>query len=102
MGLVVSALGLTWGLRRFQDISFLDVPGVEGASDGQPVNWLLVGSDSREGIDPNDPNAAVFIGEEVAGKRTDTIMVARVDRSRQTIDLLSVPRDLWVPIAGTG
>ncbi|MCP3992964.1 MAG: LCP family protein [Actinomycetia bacterium] len=102
VGLVVSALGLTWGLRRFQDISFLDVPGVEGASDGQPVNWLLVGSDSREGIDPNDPNAAVFIGEEVAGKRTDTIMVARVDRSRQTIDLLSVPRDLWVPIAGTG
>ena len=101
-GLVVSALVLTWGLRRFQDINFLNVPGVDGAASGQPVNWLLVGSDSREGIDASDPNAAVFIGEEVSGKRTDTIIVARVDADLRTIDLLSVPRDLWVPIAGTG
>ena len=102
LGLVLSALGLTWSLRRYQQIEFLPVEGVEGADGGEPVNWLLVGSDSREGIDPSDPNAGVFIGEAVGGKRTDTIIVARVDQQRQTIDLLSVPRDLWVPIAGTG
>lgn len=100
--MVMAAIGLTWGLRRYQSINFLNVPGVEGAASGEPTNWLLVGSDSREGIEASDPNAAVFIGEEVAGKRTDTIIVARVDPGRKSIDLLSVPRDLWVPIAGTG
>lgn len=102
LSLIVAALGLTWGLRRYQSINFLEVPGVESAEGGEPTNWLLVGSDSREGIDPSDPNAAVFLGEEVIGKRTDTIIVARVDSDRRTIDLLSIPRDLWVPIAGTG
>jgi len=102
LGLLASALGLTWGLRWFRTITFVEVAGVEGVTAGEPSNWLLVGSDSREGIDASDPNAAVFIGEEVAGKRTDTIIVARVDPGNQTVDLLSVPRDLWVPIAGTG
>jgi LCP family protein required for cell wall assembly len=93
---------LGWGLVRYKDITFLSVPGVEPATPGEPSNWLLVGSDSREGIEATDPNAAVFLGEEVGGKRTDTIIVARVDPEAKTIDLLSVPRDLWVPIAGTG
>ena len=100
--LMVAAAGLTWGLQRYKEIRFLEVASVEPAESGEPANWLLVGSDSREGIDPNDPNAGVFIGETVEGKRTDTIIVARVDPKAKTIDLVSVPRDLWVPIAGTG
>jgi LCP family protein required for cell wall assembly len=102
LAVLFAAIGLAWGLIRYRDITFLSVPGVDAAPPGEPSNWLLVGSDSREGIDPNDPNAAVFLGEEVSGKRTDTIIVARVDPGSQTIDLLSVPRDLWVPLAGTG
>lgn len=102
LALLVAAAGLTWGLRRYQAINFVPVAGVESTPVGDPANWLLVGSDSREGIDPDDPNAGIFVGEEVSGKRTDTIMVARVNPQAQTIDLLSVPRDLWVPIAGTG
>jgi LCP family protein required for cell wall assembly len=97
----MAAVGTAWGLQRFNDIQFLEVPTVEPAEAGEPANWLLVGSDSREGIDPNDPNAGAFLGETVEGKRTDTIIVARVDPEAQTIDLLSVPRDLWVPISGT-
>ncbi len=100
--LVASAAGLAWGLQRYKDIQFVDVPNVEPAEAGTPSNWLLVGSDSREGIDPDDPNAGAFLGEVVEGKRTDTIIVARVDPETKTVDLLSVPRDLWVPIAGTG
>ncbi len=68
----------------------------------EPENWLLVGTDSRDGISEDDPNADVIIGEEVFGKRTDTMIIARVDPSGQAIDLLSIPRDLFVPIAGTG
>ena len=100
--LVAAAAGLAWGLQHYKEITFIGVPTVEAAPPGEPVNWLLVGSDSREGIDPNDPNAGVFLGEEVSGKRTDTIMLARVDPVTKTVDLLSVPRDLWVPISGTG
>ncbi|MEL7156905.1 MAG: LCP family protein [Actinomycetota bacterium] len=102
LSLVTAAVGLAWGLRRFQAINFVPVAGVESNPPGEPSNWLLVGSDSREGIDPDDPNAAIFVGEAVEGKRTDTIIVARVDPAQQQIDLLSVPRDLWVPIHGTG
>ena len=102
LSVFVSSVGLWWGLQRYNDINFMAVANVDSAPDGDPVNWLLVGSDSREGIDPNDPNAGVFVGEAVSGKRTDTIIVARIDPQVRTIDLLSVPRDLWVPISGTG
>ena len=43
-------------------------------------NFLLVGSDSRANIDPDDPNIGAFGSEsEVGGQRSDTIMVLRID-----------------------
>ncbi len=96
--IVVTALLALWGARRFGDISFVDVPGVEPAADGTAANWLLVGTDSRDGIDPDAPDAGAFLGEQVAGRRADTIMVVKVDAGAGTIDVLSVPRDLWVPL----
>lgn len=91
-----------WEVRRFGQIPRVEVPSVDAAGDGQVANWLLVGTDGREGIDPSDPNAGAFLGEVVTGTRTDTILVARADAGAGTVDLLSVPRDLWVPIAGDG
>lgn len=39
-------------------------------------NYLLVGSDSREGVDPNDPDFATMgSGDEVSGRRSDTLMI---------------------------
>ncbi len=72
-------------------------------SDG-PSNYLIIGSDSREGISKNDPGAGAFLGdgtEVPAGKRSDTILLLRIDPSVRRIDMISFPRDLWVPIAGT-
>lgn len=104
--LAFSAAGiLALAVDKIGDIAVADFEEgiVERADPGEPSNWLLVGSDSREGIDPNDPNAAVFLGPEAPdGKRTDTMIVARVDPDAETIDLLSIPRDLYVPIAGAG
>ncbi len=88
------------GLRRYNDIEFVGIEGVT-KSDSPVSNWLLVGTDSREGIDVDHPNAQAFLASEVKGKRTDTIMIARVDSQAKSIDLLSVPRDLWVTVAGT-
>ncbi len=102
VGTLVAAGTLAWGVRRYEAIQEVEVASVSRAAEGEPSNWLLVGTDSREGIEADDPNAAVFLGEPVEGKRTDTIIVARVDPLIGTVDLLSVPRDLWVTISGTG
>lgn len=66
-------------------------------------NFLLVGSDSRANSDPNSPDFGGIGGTaEVQGGRSDTIMVLRRDRNTGGASLLSIPRDLWVTVAGTG
>jgi len=66
---------------------------------GQFVNYLLVGSDSREGASESDEDFAV-VGDEgdVSGRRSDTLMVLHHDLATGTLSLLSIPRDLWVKI----
>jgi len=65
-------------------------------------NYLLVGSDTRQGIDPDSEDFGV-IGDasDVGGRRSDTIMVLRQEHNGGAA-LMSLPRDLWVEIAGTG
>jgi LCP family protein required for cell wall assembly len=57
-----------------------------------PVTFLLVGSDTRghpgSGTDPDG--------------RSDAIMIARLSADRQHAQLISIPRDSWVPIPGHG
>ena len=70
---------------------------------GEPVNILIVGTDSREGIDADDPASEAFLGDgEIGCDCTDTIMVVRIDPEEQSASILSFPRDLWIPIADTG
>ena len=60
-------------------------------------NYLLVGSDSREGADPNDPDFLTMGNEgDVSGRRSDTLMVFHYDIATGAGALLSFPRDLWV------
>ncbi len=67
---------------------------------GPPVNVLLVGSDDVTGVGADE---AILTGRdaEAANSLADTIMVLRLDPSTPEATLVSVPRDLWVPIAGT-
>ncbi|MEI8240636.1 MAG: LCP family protein, partial [Actinomycetota bacterium] len=58
-------------------------------------NYLLVGSDSRSGGDPNSGQTG-----GVTGSRSDTIMVLRYDKASGKASLLSIPRDLWVTVPG--
>ncbi|MEZ5377419.1 MAG: LCP family protein [Acidimicrobiales bacterium] len=106
VGITTSLMGagvMAWGLDKYEAIGSVEIGSVEAAEVGEPSNWLLVGTDSREGIDPNDPGAGVFLGEGAPeGKRTDTMIVARVDPTTGRIDLLSIPRDLYVPLDGGG
>lgn len=86
---------------RFGQIDRVDDITLQEQAAGEPANFLLVGTDSREGLDPNDPDAGGFLGD-TACNCTDTIMVLRVDPQEGEAYILSFPRDLYLPIAGTG
>jgi len=61
------------------------------------TTYLMVGSDSREGLSAEEKKK---LGTgSVAGKRTDTIMLMHVPESGPTV-LVSLPRDSWVTIPG--
>ncbi len=66
-------------------------------------NYLLVGSDTREGADPNDPDAG-SIGDttDVQGRRSDTMMLLHVNHDSDEVAIFSIPRDLYVDIPGYG
>jgi LCP family protein required for cell wall assembly len=66
------------------------------------TNFLLTGSDSRGCIDPKSPYAGAFLsGGAYGGARSDTILILRVEPETGQAAMLSFPRDLWVPVAGT-
>jgi len=56
---------------------------------GQPINILLIGSDSR-GRDQGDPG------------RSDSVILVRLDSQQGFISMLSFPRDSYVSIPGHG
>ena len=65
-------------------------PDTEPPALSAPINVLVVGVDTR-------PD-----GDAVTGSRTDTIAVVRLDPNGPRLTVLSIPRDLYVPINGGG
>ncbi|MEO6866725.1 MAG: LCP family protein [Gaiellales bacterium] len=57
---------------------------------GKPTNILLLGSDHRKSVSADDD------------KRSDTLLLVRLDPKRKSISMISFPRDLWVQIPGHG
>lgn len=107
-GLVVALTG-AFGLVRAADQRVGNVERIEDlddvlvAVDGPAVNYLLIGSDSRDGSDPNSSDfGAIGGGGDVSGRRSDTIMVLRQERDGNGAALVSFPRDLWLTHADTG
>jgi LCP family protein required for cell wall assembly len=96
---IVLLIGLGWW--QFSRIPKVDVASALSAGGGRAgTNYLLVGIDSREGISADDPNSGAFIADEVAGSRTDTIMILHMDGTGTS--LASIPRDLWVRDPASG
>jgi LCP family protein required for cell wall assembly len=96
---VVIAGPLAFGWWQFSRIERVPVADVLSAG-GVGTNVLIVGSDSREGIAADDPNAGAFVGVPVDGQRADTIIVLRIASGSSS--MLSIPRDLWVTNPVTG
>ena len=101
----VTATTLAYSNDRVADITRTVIPrgvlrgttGDEARSPTEVQNFLIVGVDDASGLEEGDK---VKI-RETEGKLTDTIMVLRLDPVAVTADLLSFPRDLYVPLAGT-
>jgi LCP family protein required for cell wall assembly len=66
---------------------------------GSGTNWLIVGSDSREGL--SDQEIKDLRLGKVEGRRTDTIILLHRPASGKPT-LVSLPRDSYVPIPGQG
>lgn len=70
---------------------------------GSGTNWLLVGSDSRADLSP-EQQAELSTGGDTGNGRTDTILVVHIPGlgSGQPATMLSIPRDSYVDIPGYG
>lgn len=68
--------------------------GDRPAPSGGAEDVLLIGSDSRVGLDPD--------GDHAAGGRSDTLVLAHVPADRRHVYLVSIMRDSWVDVPGHG
>lgn len=59
------------------------------------TNWLLVGTDSRQGLTPEEERA-LHTGTS-AGQRSDTIMIVHFGSGGKPT-IISIPRDSWITI----
>ncbi len=95
MVLVVAGVA-GYGYWKYQSVERLDLD-LTDAVGTEPRNFLIIGSDSRSEIEGTDPSAGVMLGSEApAGRRSDSIAILRVDPGSDRMDVLSIPRDLWV------
>ncbi|HTK66637.1 MAG TPA: LCP family protein [Pseudonocardia sp.] len=97
--------GVGWGAKNYLNGKLHQIAALDSNSDsivdkaGQygDENYLLVGSDSRAGIEAGTSDA-VKVGNQdaVPGARSDTVMVAHIPAKRDRVVLVSFPRDLQV------
>lgn len=102
---LVTAGAVTWAKQTLGEVPRVQirsdefVPANQLAA-GDPVNFLIVGTDDADGLDPDDP---LLNGRgSVGGTRSDVIMVVRLDPAEGAASIVSFPRDLWVDIPGHG
>jgi LCP family protein required for cell wall assembly len=94
--LVLGVVGLYWWANSiFNRIERVEVSHVLSSDGG--TNYLIVGSDSADVLNPEDP---AFDPDRPGGQRADTMMMLRFDGGKAK--MMSIPRDLWVTMAETG
>ncbi len=96
--------GVIWANAKFNQIEkiddpFADISKIEGherpEKENKSVSFLVLGSDSR--VSAGDPSQW-----EAGAQRTDAIMIAQLSGDRQSVNVMSIPRDSWVSIPGHG
>jgi len=111
VGLVTAGLTVRWvQLRKIGTDGDFHIARPSGSPTSAPAapcadqacNYLLLGSDSRAGLSP-EQQEQFGTDESIGGaNRADTIMLVHTDPRLQKAIVLSFPRDLWVAIPGRG
>ncbi|CPT98766.1 transcriptional regulator [Mycobacteroides abscessus subsp. abscessus] len=98
-GVIGTALWLDGRLHHVDALK--DYP--DRPASGSGTNWLLVGSDSRQGLTP-DQETQLATGGDIGDGRTDTILLVHIpafyDGGAAT--MVSLPRDSYVSIPENG
>ena len=102
--LVLAVAGVFLGIRHSIDSQIRHVQidteqsrpaPAQSAASGDDINFLILGSDSRQsGGDPTDWQAGA--------QRSDVMMLVQITGDRKGINIMSIPRDSWVDIPGHG
>jgi LCP family protein required for cell wall assembly len=98
-GILGEALWFDRSLRREQALNdYADRPATD-----RGTNWLIVGSDSRQGLTV-EQQKDLATGGDIGDGRTDTILLIHVPAlgSSTRATAVSIPRDSYVPIPGHG
>ncbi len=96
LALLAAALGIAGYMlySRFGQISVVQAPTTQLGEDAdtEPLNVLLMGSDTRTGKGNNRYGLDAGRG----GERSDTTILLHIAGDRQSALAVSIPRDLWV------
>jgi LCP family protein required for cell wall assembly len=98
---IVLLIGVIWAYLEFS------MNRVEALSDyqGRPAagagtNWLIVGSDSRAGLNAEDQERLAT--GDAKGQRTDTMLLLHLPDNGEKATMVSLLRDSYVDIPGKG
>ena len=97
---LVATTALVASLWRVASGNIEKIPGIrldQPVSDA-PLNVLVVGSDSRDGLTPEQIQR--FHLGTFEGARSDTVLLVSIARGRDAASVVSFPRDLAVDDAG--
>ncbi len=104
--LALAGGGYAYAQYRYHQIKKVHVAGLKNsAGTAKSINILMVGDNSRCALQ----KYSKFYQQEkshfgscsnVGGGRSDVVMVAHLDPATHTGYLLSLPRDLWLPMPG--
>jgi len=96
VGIYAASLARSYDERTTKlDHAFPEASTRPTASATGAVNVLLMGSDSRgDATDVDDASSS--------DQRTDTMMLVHIDADRENVYVMSIMRDLYVPIPGHG
>lgn len=101
VGIIVAGVaGYAYLHYRLGQIKRVAVAGETAVGSGQPTTILVAGSDSR--ADETTAEQQSFgSASEVAGQRSDVILLVHINPATDSASMLSIPRDTLVTLAGS-
>jgi LCP family protein required for cell wall assembly len=101
---VLLTSGVAWaGVARYAgEITHISIPGLTSSDSApghsDPMNLLLVASDSREGLSKDEANHLHLGTANYGAPRTDTMMLVHIGADAGSVSVISLPRDTLATI----